>query len=45
MFSTILEDWLRHMEVNHSYHKSKLLQLVRVLKIYDMVQAPQLRLF
>jgi hypothetical protein len=44
-FSTILEDWLRHVEVNHSYHKSKLLQLVRVLKIYDMVQTPQLRLF
>lgn len=44
-FSTLLEDWLRHVEVNHSYHKSKLLQLVRVLKIYDMVQSPQLRLF
>ena len=44
-FSTILEDWLRHIEVNHSYHKSKLLQLVRVLKIYDMVQSPQMRLF
>jgi len=44
-FSTILEDWLRQTEVNHSYHKSKLLQLVRVLKIYDMVQSPQLRLF
>lgn len=44
-FSTILEDWLRHVEVNHSYHKSKLLQLVRVLKVYDMVQSPQMRLF
>lgn len=44
-FSTILEDLLRHVEVNHSYHKSKLLQLVRVLKIYDMVQSPQMRLF
>lgn len=44
-FSTILEDILRHLEVNHSYHKSELLQLIRVLKVYDMVQAPQLRLF
>ena len=44
-FSTILEHWLRHVEVNHSYHKSKLLQLVRVLKIYDMLQSPQMRLF
>jgi hypothetical protein len=45
VFSTILEDWLRHVEVNHSYNKSTLLQLVRVLKIYDMVQSPQMRLF
>lgn len=44
-FSTILEDLLRHVEVNHSYQKSELLQLVRVLKVYDMVQAPQMRLF
>lgn len=44
-FSTILEDLLRQVEVNHSYQKSELLQLVRVLKVYDMVQAPQLNLF
>ena len=44
-FSTILEDILRHVEVNHSYQKSELLQLVRVLKVYDMVQAPQMNLF
>lgn len=44
-FSTILEDLLRHVEVNHSYQKSELLQMVRVLKIYDMVQAPQMSLF
>ena len=44
-FSTILEHCLRTVEVNHSYHKSKLLQMVRVLKIYDMVQSPQMRLF
>lgn len=43
-FSTILEHMLRISEVNYSY-KSKLLQLVRVLKIYDMVQSPQMRLF
>ena len=44
-FSTILEDLLRQVEVNHSYQKSELLQFVRVLKIYDMVQAPQMNLF
>ncbi len=44
-FSTILENLLRHVEVNHSYQKSDLLQLMRILKIYDMVKEPQMNLF
>ena len=44
-FSTILENLLRNVEVNHSYQKSELLQLMRVLKIYDMVKEPQMSLF
>jgi hypothetical protein len=44
-FSTILENLLRNVEVNHSYQKSDLLQLMRVLKIYDMVKEPQMNLF
>jgi hypothetical protein len=44
-FSTILESLLRQVEVNHSYQKSELLQLMRVLKMYDMVKDPQLTLF
>ena len=44
-FSTILENLLRHVEVNHSYQKSDLLQLMRILKIYDMVKEPQMSLF
>jgi len=44
-FSTILENLLRHVEVNHSYQKSDLLQLLRILKIYDMVKEPQMNLF
>lgn len=44
-FSTILENLLRHVEVNHSYQKSDLLQLMRVLKIFDMVKEPQMNLF
>lgn len=44
-FSTILENVLRNVEVNHSYQKSDLLQLMRVLKIYDMVKEPQMNLF
>ena len=44
-FSTILENMLRSVEVNHSYQKSDLLQLLRILKIYDMVKEPQMNLF
>jgi len=44
-FSTILENLLRGVEVNHSYQKSDLLQLLRILKIYDMVRDPQMSLF
>ncbi len=44
-FGTILENLLRKVEVNHSYRKSDLLQLMRVLKIYDMVKEPQMNLF
>ncbi len=45
VFSTILENLLRRVEVNHSYEKSDLLQLMRILKIYDMVKEPQMNLF
>ncbi|WP_269522341.1 hypothetical protein [Coraliomargarita parva] len=44
-FSTILENLLRNVEVNHSYQKSDLLQLMRIMKIYDMVKEPQMSLF
>ena len=44
-FSTILENMIRRVEVNHSYQKSDLLQLMRILKIYDMVKDPQMQLF
>lgn len=44
-FSTILENLLRNVEVNHSYQKSDLLQMMRILKIYDMVKEPQMTLF
>ena len=41
----ILENLLRNVEVNHSYQKSDLLQMMRILKIYDMVKEPQMNLF
>lgn len=44
-FGTILEKILRSVDVTPSYQRSDLLQLVRVLKIYDMIRQPQLQLF
>ena len=44
-FSTILENLFRNVEANHSYQKSDLLQMMRILKIYDMVKEPQMNLF
>lgn len=44
-FRTILENILRNIEPNQNYSKSDLLQLMRILKIYDMVKDPQLELF
>jgi hypothetical protein len=44
-FRTILENLLQGIEANYSYQKSEALHLLRLLKIYDMVKAPQLELF
>jgi hypothetical protein len=44
-FRTILENIFRTLEPNQNYSKSDLLQLMRILKIYDMVKDPQMDLF
>lgn len=44
-FRSILQDIVQKLEVNHNYQKSDLLQILRILKNYDMVKAPQLELF
>lgn len=44
-FQTVLENMLRLLEVNHNYQKSELLQLMRLLKVYDMVKPPQMEIF
>jgi hypothetical protein len=44
-FPTILDNLVRRVEVNHSYQKSDTLQLIRLLKIYDMVRPRQFELF
>ncbi|MEM0965410.1 MAG: hypothetical protein AAGJ81_04550 [Verrucomicrobiota bacterium] len=44
-FRTILENLLQGIEANNSYQKSESLHLLRLLKIYDMIRAPQMELF
>ena len=44
-FPSILENLLHKVETNLSYQKSDLLQIIRLLKIYDMVKSPQGELF
>ena len=44
-YSTILESLLRQVQANNIYQKSDLLQLMRILKIYNMVKDPQMTLF
>lgn len=44
-FATILESLIKSIEFNHSYQKSDLLQLIRILKIYDMIKEPQMTFF
>jgi len=44
-FRTMLTDLVAHTEVNRNYQKSDLLQMIRILKNYDLIREPQLELF
>lgn len=44
-FRTILADLVARTEVNRNYDKSDLLQIIRVLKNYDLFKEPQMELF
>ena len=44
-FRTMLSDLIEHIEVNRNYQKSDLLQIIRILKNYDLFAPPQLELF
>jgi hypothetical protein len=44
-FPSILENLVHRVEANLSYQKSDVLQVIRLLKIYDMVKSPQRELF
>ena len=44
-FRTMLAELVNKTEVNRNYQKSDLLQIIRILKNYDLCQEPQLELF
>lgn len=44
-FRAMLQDIIGKVEVNHNYEKSDLLQILRLLKNYEMLRDPQMELF
>jgi hypothetical protein len=44
-FRSLLGDLIGKVEVNKSYRKSDTLQVLRILKNYDLLKDPQLDLF
>lgn len=45
LFRTILKELVNKTEANRNYQKSDLLQIIRILKNYDLFKGPQLELF
>ncbi len=45
LFRTLLSELCEGLDVNKSYEKSDLLQLLRILKAHDLIRGPQLELF
>ena len=44
-FRSMLQDILAKVETNLNYQKSETLQILRILKNYDMIKDPQMELF
>jgi hypothetical protein len=44
-FRTILQELISRVEVNRNYRKSDTLQIIRILKNYDLLKDPQMDLF
>jgi hypothetical protein len=44
-FHTMLADLVEKTEINRNYQKSDLLQIIRILKNYDLLKEPQMELF
>ncbi len=45
LFSTMLAELIARTESHRNYHKSDLLQTIRILKNYDFLREPQMELF
>jgi hypothetical protein len=45
LFRTMLTELINETEANRNYQKSDLLQIIRILKNYDLLRGPQLELF
>ena len=44
-FRSMLLDILARVEINRNYQKSEILQVLRILKNYDLLSDPQMELF
>lgn len=44
-FRSMLLELVRRVETNRNYHKSETLQILRILKNYDLIKDPQMDLF
>jgi hypothetical protein len=44
-FRTMLADLVSETEANRNYQKSDVLQIIRILKNYDLLKGPQMELF
>lgn len=44
-FRAMLQDIISKVEINHNYEKSDFLQVMRLLKNYEMLRDPQMELF
>lgn len=44
-FRSLLQDVISRIDLQHGYQNTDLLQILRVLKNYDMLKSPQLELF
>jgi len=44
-FSTLLQELIAHVDVKKNYEKSDLLQILRILKNYDLLKDAQMELF